>query len=115
MTCPDMTICNLKCEFGFKLDENNCETCSCNCINEENFFEQTKNFFNIFKNTKKICSKSCRLGYIKDENNCFKCQCLEDTLTTPEFYDPFDIQSNNDQNFEKYCQVLEYIYFKLNF
>lgn len=107
-----MNMCSLKCEFGFKLDHNNCETCVCNCVNEENFFEETKKFFNIFQNNKKICTKSCKLGYVKDDYNCFKCQCIEDTLTTPEFYNPFEDQSKNEkQNFENYCQVFKFGHF----
>lgn len=89
--CPDIKSCNLKCDFGYKR-KNNCEICSCNCVNEENFFDEIKNTFLILNSKKpalnaNFCKKPCKLGYIKDEFNCFKCECIEDSfyklITTP--------------------------------
>lgn len=107
--CPDISTCSLKCDFGYQINENKCETCSCNCVNEENFFDQMRITYNFYKNTNRFCAKQCKLGYVKDEKNCFKCQCLEDNLIKSDTIRPSIIAPNNQQiekqNFENYCQV----------
>lgn len=79
-----MSKCKLSCDFGYK-KKSNCNICSCNCVNEENYFEEMKNAFTLLNtkskgNATKFCRKPCKLGYTKDELNCYKCECVEDFI-----------------------------------
>lgn len=74
-----MRDCHLRCDFGYKRDANGCETCACQCVNEENYFDEVKNAFRVsmVNESSQFCRKPCKLGYIKDQFNCFRCECVE--------------------------------------
>ena len=79
-----MKDCKLNCDFGYIIRDN-CETCRCNCVNEDNYFKEIRKSFQL-ENTRvkstQFCKKSCILGYTKDDFGCFKCSCIEDLLAS---------------------------------
>ena len=82
--CPDIKSCTLTCDFGYE-KKDNCELCKCNCVNENNYFEEVKSAFAMITNssalkTSKFCQKTCKFGYLKDEQGCYKCSCIESSV-----------------------------------
>lgn len=78
--CVGVHECGLQCDFGYKRDANGCEMCACQCVTEENYFDEIKNAFRVslLNESSRFCRKPCKLGYIKDQFNCFRCECVED-------------------------------------
>jgi len=64
--CPP--ICYMHCEYGFVKDENDCDTCQCECPPHN-------------------CRKFCEHGFIPDENGCDTCDCMCSPIQCTKFCD----------------------------
>jgi hypothetical protein len=65
-SCNDLKSCNLNCAFGYKIQDN-CEICSCMCVNEDNYFQEMRKSHQLETSktrTSQFCKKSCVLGIL---------------------------------------------------